>query len=79
MKKELIAVLFSSLYFLLFLVAVYTGFIYLIWLLYSFIPLVFLYLFYDIIYKGTYAGKELKDDEEWGYEDVNRDQLGTWG
>jgi hypothetical protein len=36
-----------------------------------------LWMAYTIIRFGTYNGKELNSDEEWGYQDKNRDELGV--
>jgi hypothetical protein len=32
---------------------------------------------YTILRFGTYNGKELTPDEEWGYQDKDRDELGV--
>jgi hypothetical protein len=79
MNKARLAVLFGSLYLLLFLVALHTGYFYLMGPLFLSSPLILLYMFYLVIREGKYTGKELKDDEEWGYEDADRNILGTWG
>ena len=79
MNKAKFAILFSSLYLLIFLVALQSGSFYLMWTLFLFSPLILLYMFYTVIYEGVYTGKELKDDEEWGYEDMDSNMLGTWG
>ena len=79
MNRSSLAVLSSSLYLLLFLVVLQTGYYHLTWILFLFSPLVLLYLVYSVLRYGEYTGTELTEDQEWGYEDVDRDGLGTWG
>ena len=79
MNRSTFAIIFSSLYLLLFLVAVQLGYSTLTWILFLFSPLNILYLAYSVIRYGKYTGKELKENQEWGYEDRNRDEIGKWG
>lgn len=69
MNRAMFSVLFSTLYFLLFLVSLNLGYEQLSWGLYLFSPLLLLYLFYSVIRHGHYSGRELEEGEEWGYED----------
>jgi hypothetical protein len=46
--------------------------------LFAFSPLLVIWMVYRVIRYGKYTGKELKPGEEWGYEDKNRDELGTF-
>jgi hypothetical protein len=79
MNRATLSVFLSSLYFLLFLVSLNLGYERLTWALFLFSPLLLLYLVYSVIRHGQYNGKELAEDEEWGYEDLDKDKLGTWG
>jgi hypothetical protein len=42
--------------------------------IFSISPVLFLWLIYTVLRFGTYAGKDL-DEEEWGYQDKNKDEL----
>ena len=66
-------------YLLCFLVVLQLGYSRLTWGLFLFSPIVVLYLVYSVLRYGVYSGKELDKDAEWGYEDVDREELGTWG
>jgi hypothetical protein len=33
---------------------------------------------YTILRYGTYNGRELREDEEWGYQDKHKDELGKF-
>ena len=79
MNRSTSALIFSSLYLLLFLVALQLGYGTMSWILFLLSPLNILYLVYSVIRKGRYTGKELEENEEWGYEDVDKDEAGTWG
>ncbi len=41
-------------------------------------PFLMGWMAYSIIRKGKYAGKELEEDEEWGYADKRKDELGLF-
>ena len=71
MNRGMFSVLFSSLYFLLFLVTLNLGYERLSWTLFLLSPMLLLYLFYSVIRHGHFSGKELKEGEEWGYEDFH--------
>ena len=38
-------------------------------------PFLMGWMVYSVIRKGKYAGKELEQDEEWGYADKKKDEL----
>jgi len=40
-------------------------------------PFLLLWMTYTIIRYGTYDGKNLEEDEEWGYQDKNKEELGV--
>lgn len=77
MSRSTFAIIFSNLYLLLFLVALQLGYDRLTWILFLFSPLNIIYLAYSVIRYGKYSGKELTENEEWGYEDVNKDEVKT--
>jgi len=79
MNRSTFAIAFSTLYLLLFLVAVQLGYSTLTWILFLLCPFNILYLAYSVIRYGKYTGTELKENEEWGYEDIDKDEVGTWG
>lgn len=41
-------------------------------------PLFVIWMAYRIIRYDTYHGKELEENEEWGYADKNKDELGMF-
>lgn len=77
MNRASFAVLFSSLYFLVYLLVLQLAYYQLTWSLFLFSPFIILYVAYSVIRYGKYSGKELEDDEEWGYEDFDKDKPGT--
>lgn len=72
MNRASFAVFFSSSYFLVFLVSLNIGFDRLTWILFLFSPFLLLYLFYSVLRYGNFSGRELADDDEWGYEDWDK-------
>lgn len=79
MNRSSFAVLFSSLYFLVYLLVLPLDYLQLTWFLFFFSPLVLVYVVYSVIRYGSYSGKELVEEEEWGYEDADKETPGTWG
>ena len=43
--------------------------------LFAFSPFLLIWMVYSVLKYGNYKGKELKENEEWGYEDKNRKEL----
>jgi hypothetical protein len=41
-------------------------------------PFLVIWMVYVVLKYGKYKGRELKEDEEWGYSDRSRDTLGTF-
>ena len=72
MNRASFSVFFSSFYFLVFLVSLSTGYEPLSWFLFLFSPFLILYVAYSVIRYGKFTGKELEEDEEWGYEDWDK-------
>ncbi|MBS1654374.1 MAG: hypothetical protein JSU05_06005 [Bacteroidetes bacterium] len=42
------------------------------------LPVLLAWMVYTVIRHGTYRGAELAEDEEWGYQDKNKDELGLF-
>lgn len=40
-------------------------------------PFLLLWMTYTVIRSGIYNGKEFEADDEWGYQDRNKDELGV--
>lgn len=72
MNRASFSVFFSSSYFLVFLVSLSTGYEPLAWFLFLFSPFLILYLAYSVIRYGKFTGHELKENQEWGYEDWDK-------
>jgi hypothetical protein len=41
-------------------------------------PFLVVWMAYTILRYGSYHGKELGEEEEWGYQDKNKDDLGVF-
>lgn len=41
-------------------------------------PFLVIWMAYTILKFAPYHGKELENDEEWGYQDIEKDKLGTF-
>ena len=79
LKNSTFAVITVSLLLLFYVVLLQTGWLApLAGLVYALSPLLMLWLVYTVIRYGRYSGKELQQDEEWGYQDRNNDELGIF-
>jgi len=47
-------------------------------LIFSFSPFLLLWIVFSILRHGKFEGKELEEQEEWGYTDKNKDELGVF-
>jgi len=50
----------------------------LVLLMLTFSPVLILWMVYMVLKYGHYTGRELEDDEEWGYEDRKKEDLGIF-
>jgi hypothetical protein len=75
MNKASFSILFASIYLLVFLLMLHTEFNTVVWTLFLLSPFVVLYMVYMVIRYGVYSGRELDEDEEWGYEDVDKKSM----
>lgn len=41
-------------------------------------PFLVIWMAYTILKFGNYTGRELQENEEWGYQDKNKDELGVF-
>ena len=78
-RKEIIPILIGSavlgLYYCLVLSGNDSG---LTSLLFSIFPFLFLWIVFSILKYGKFEGKELKKEEEWGYADKDKNELGVF-
>ena len=49
-----------------------------LFLMFSISPFLVIWMVLSILKDGKHSGKKLGPDEEWGYEDIDKDQLGTF-
>ena len=79
MRDYKLSIILVTLYLLAFGVAGRLGApLSLMFLMFSLSPILIIWMVYTVIRYGKYTGKELKPNEEWGYEDTPKDQLGTF-
>lgn len=79
MRKPKYIAIFASLYLLLyclFLQIEITADIAMVMFFLS--PLIVGWMVFVVIRHGVYAGHELSDQEEWGYQDRNKEELGMF-
>ena len=46
-----------------------------VYFIFAISPFLLVWVAYTIIRFDTYHGKEFSDDEEWGYQDINKEEL----
>lgn len=49
----------------------------LVYFIFSISPILVIWMVYTVLRHGSYNGNELQADEEWGYQDVSKDELGV--
>jgi len=54
---------------LAFIILLHLGYFDWAWIFFSFSPIVIIAMVYNVIRHGKYTCRELKEGEEWGYED----------
>ena len=47
------------------------------YIIFSISPFLIIWTAYSIIRYGIFSSRELKKDEEWGYDDKSKEELGT--
>lgn len=79
MKNHKVAIIFVTAYLIIFSVAGRLGTpLHVMFLLFSLSPILVLWMVYSILKYGKYTGKILAENEEWAYQDIDKDKLGTF-
>ncbi|HEY1025521.1 MAG TPA: hypothetical protein VGE26_10175, partial [Sphingobacteriaceae bacterium] len=77
--KSSFSIAFVSIYLLIYLVLFNLDVpVYILFGMYLFSPFLVIWMVYTVIRYGIYTGRGLMDDEEWGYEDKKREDIGTF-
>lgn len=76
--KIVFAITTTSVYLLIFLFFISMNYSTVASWMFLFSPIVILWLAYMIIKNGEYTGSELGPEEEWGYEDKKKEDLGIF-
>jgi hypothetical protein len=75
-KKERIAVITVTGLFLFYCLLLFTNsLIELAYAIFFASPFLVAWMMYAVVKNGSYTGKELNEDEEWGYGDKQRNEL----
>jgi len=76
LKKPFFAVTVVSIILLVYCILInFNVLLSLVYLIFFLSPFLLLWMMYTIIRFGIYKGKDLNENEEWGYQDKNRDEL----
>ncbi|HEX6180671.1 MAG TPA: hypothetical protein VFZ47_05455 [Chitinophagaceae bacterium] len=78
LRKPSIAVIAATLYMAIYMVFFYRSNINVVMAMFLAAPAMLIWLAYTIVRYGKFDGKELQDDEEWGYSDRDKDSLGVF-
>lgn len=77
LRSSAFAIIAGSLYFLIYLILIFSNVSpNLVVIMFTFSPFLIIWMAYTIIRYGEYTGEELKENEEWGYEDRKKEDLG---
>ena len=77
LRSSAFAITAGSLYFLLYLILIFSNVSpNLVVIMFTFSPFIIVWMAYTIIRYGKYTGEELKETDEWGYEDRKKEDLG---
>lgn len=76
--KVVFSVSAVSMYLLTFLIFIYFEQATIVSWMFAFSPFMIIWMVYTVLRHGVYTGVELQEDEEWGYEDKNREDLGIF-
>lgn len=69
LRKPFVAVILSSLYLAIYIAFFYSGNFNVVFKMFLAAPVVLAWLAYTVIRFGKFDGRELGENEEWGYED----------
>lgn len=75
LRNPCFSVAFVSAYLALYYIFFAAGLENIVALMFLFSPLLVAWMVVTILRYGKYKGRELKEDEEWGYEDKRREEL----
>ena len=78
LNKPSVAVITASVYLVVYLVFFYSGAFSIMFAMFLAAPAVLIWMAYTILKHGKFNGKELAEDEEWGYSDRDKDSLGVF-
>lgn len=79
LRNATVAATIVSIYLLLYIILLHSeASLQLMSVLFFFSPVMVIYMVYTVLRYGKYEGKELSSDEEWGYQDKMKDDLGTF-
>lgn len=73
MNRSSFAILSASLYLLAYIILLNLGLLGWAWIFFSISLVVLIAMVCIVIRYGEYTGHELKEDEEWGYEDYTKE------
>ncbi len=77
MKRYEIAIIMATCYLLIYLLLFEVNApLWTVFLLFTLSPIPVFYMAYQILTNAIYTGKELSADEEFGYQDVDKNTLG---
>lgn len=78
-RKPYFVTIVATLYFSIYQFISITGYSELVnYFMFGGAPFLLLWLAFTIVRHGKYTGPELKENEEWGYQDKDKDSLGTF-
>ena len=78
-RNPVFAASFVTVYLLIYTVLFHTGASYPILVtMFAISPFLVIWMVYVVIRFGKYSGPELQPDEEWGYQDKKREDLGIF-
>ncbi|HEY0900453.1 MAG TPA: hypothetical protein VGD90_14040 [Sphingobacteriaceae bacterium] len=79
LRNSSFSVAATSLYLLVYLILLHVAVpLQLLLLMLTISPVLILWMVYTVLKHGVYTGRELEDDEEWGYEDRKKENMGVF-
>ena len=79
MKRPAVAAILATIYLVLYCITLQFEYLRPIGMyMFLFSPLIVLWLVYTVIRHGRYTGRELDEQEEFGYQDREKDSLGMF-
>jgi len=79
MKKEILPVLIVSCVLVLYnFLMMFDGLSVITGIIFFISPFLIVWMIYSVLRFGTYTGKTLEEDEEWGYADKEKKELGVF-